>query len=230
MPCLDFGCLVCFLVPCGGGHVQVCLCWVLAGVARSSGEEDVLFYIYRVQNATRGSPVTFSLLFRGGGKSAKHNLHASTPDASIEPSTAEHAVLLPPALSSTRLLFKTAGVQAQVPQGHEPEPACPPAAPHSVRAREANPVVVHPGAHRDRLPVRGHRLQLHHHARSVRGHEPRLLPEVPAARGEGASRIEVLGCTAMLGESKLARARARSSGPSARLERVFLDDAKRVQT
>ncbi|CAN0547788.1 unnamed protein product, partial [Ectocarpus sp. 12 AP-2014] len=75
-----------------------------------------------------------------------------------------------------------AGVQAQEPEGHEHQPARPPTAPHGVRAREADPLVVHPGSHRDRLPVRGHRLQLHHHSRPVRRHEPGLLPEVLGTR------------------------------------------------
>jgi hypothetical protein len=84
-----------------------------------------------------------------------------------------------------------------VPQGPDHQPARAAAPAHGVRARQAHAVVVDAGAHRDRLPVRGRGLQLHHHARALRGHEHGLFPQVHGARGEGAARLQALQGTGM---------------------------------
>ena len=61
-----------------------------------------------------------------------------------------------------------------------------------MRACEENAVEQHAGDDRDRLFVRGHRLQLADHARAFRGAEHGLLPQDDGACGEGAARREAV--------------------------------------
>ena len=65
------------------------------------------------------------------------------------------------------------------------QPARAPPPPHGLRARQAHALLLHAGAHRDRLALRGHRLQHHGDARALRGPQHRLLPQ-----GERASERE----------------------------------------
>jgi L1 cell adhesion molecule like protein len=77
------------------------------------------------------------------------------------------------------------GLQAQEPwQGPGGEPARHPPPAHAVRARQADPLVVHSGDYRDRFPVRGYRLLVLSVPRPFRGAQHGLLPELHGPSGE----------------------------------------------